>query len=121
MARNIPVIIALVLGFIALILFFAGWLLARKQTPSDADLRNSRNLQLAGIIFLALTLILMLVGVFRPTLGQQYYVAIRDSTPIGTSAGVNATVSGNGTLPVRVVAGNGAGLAAGNGVTVAAA
>lgn len=117
MARNIPVIIALVLGFIALILFFAGWLLARKQTPSDADLRNSRNLQLAGIIFLALTLILMLVGVFRPTLGQQYYVAIRDSAPINTTAGVNA---GTGTLPVRVVAGNGASLAAGNGITVTA-
>ena len=69
---NILAIASLVLGVIALILVFASWMLSRKEIPTNSDLKNAKNLQLAAIVFIFLALLAGLAGSRYPTFGQGY-------------------------------------------------
>jgi hypothetical protein len=75
---------ALILGLISFILFFASYMVGRKVTPSDSDRKNAQNLQLAGMVFLALSLIAGTIIFFKPTFGATY-LARATTTPAVTA------------------------------------
>lgn len=86
MAQNYFLIGSLVLGVIALIMFFASWFVSRKVTLSDSDRKNANNLLIAGMVFLALALISGVVSIFKPSLCTKYVApaTMASSVPMTT-------------------------------------
>jgi uncharacterized membrane protein len=79
MVYNLPLIGSIVFTTLAFILLaFSTWLTG-KDAPSDTQLKNARNLQIASIVFLLISVAMGMIGLFRPNAGQESYSRLSTS------------------------------------------